>query len=116
MKNDHLNLLALQDMAEGDLEYECEIIHDILNEGSLIFSELIDLQEKKDIKGISESVHRFKGCIAYVASDAIVAEFQKIENLGRVQNALPTKQNIENLEHLYLKVKVQLKDYLKEIS
>lgn len=116
MKSEYLNLTALQDMADGDIDYECEIIQDILTEGETAFDEMFVRQEQQDGTGIGDLVHKFKGCIAYVCTDSVIAEYQRIEDLGRKHTSVPTKQDIEGLQNLFLKVKELLEKYVKEVS
>jgi hypothetical protein len=116
MDNEYLNLTALQDMALGDNAYQCEIIQDILNEGKVAFTDILKVQEQQDASGVSALVYKFKGCIAYVSSDAALEKHQKIEGLGRLKNEVPSKQEIQELQDVYLIIKKVLESYHKEIS
>ncbi|MCJ8347778.1 Hpt domain-containing protein [bacterium] len=110
-----LNLEALQDMADGDKEYECEIIQDIMDEAATIFVALRELHSKNDPQEFGELVHRFKGCLSYVSSQTVIASYQRIENMSRREKTMPSMQEIDSLENTYFQLKDKLDLYVKSI-
>ncbi|MCO4783358.1 MAG: Hpt domain-containing protein [Candidatus Cloacimonetes bacterium] len=116
MSNVYLNLDPLQDMGDGDKEYECEIIQDILSEGDVVFAEILKCIDDQDVAATGAVIHKFKGCISYVAADSIIEKFQKVEDLGRLNNEIPSKQAVQELKDDYLMIKDLLNQYIKEVS
>ncbi|PCJ21457.1 MAG: hypothetical protein COB02_02370 [Candidatus Cloacimonadota bacterium] len=116
MSEDLVKLDALRDMADGDLEYECEIIEDIIEEGDIVFLEIRELHKKENAVQLGELVHKFKGCLSYVSSDYVVNELHRIENMSRKDKILPKIEEINALESMYTSIKEKLQEYVKTIS
>ena len=90
-----VNWEKVLEQVQGDEEFLCEVLGDLLKEAREAETEIADGIEAKDWDCVSKAAHRVKGSSAYLNCDQLRECSSNLQNLGH--DALAAPEEIEEI-------------------